>query len=196
MQKCKQVLTFVIMKAYSNTAIKILEATKLLFEENAYHAVSTKKIAQKAQVNEVTIFRLFQSKEKLFEAMLAHFFLRPSFDRIATLRELNTLKEYLHALAYILHEFFTSNISLIKIELREGNRIYNKRNLSNFSKVATMLSKQFQRFKQIPKEQADIEAFCFMTGLHGMFLNLYVFRSINDEMTFDDCLAFFISKYE
>lgn len=49
-----------------DTRDKILEAALELFSQNGYHATTTRKIAELAEVNEVTLFRQFNSKQKLF----------------------------------------------------------------------------------------------------------------------------------
>ena len=52
------------------TRDKILEAALDLFSEKGFHATTTRKIAQKADVNEVTLFRHFSSKMDLFQEIL------------------------------------------------------------------------------------------------------------------------------
>jgi AcrR family transcriptional regulator len=59
------------MAAKKNTDSKIMDAALALFEENGYDSTTTRAIATRARVNEVTIFRRFGSKERLFHAMLA-----------------------------------------------------------------------------------------------------------------------------
>ncbi|MCP4757505.1 MAG: TetR/AcrR family transcriptional regulator [Proteobacteria bacterium] len=54
----------------SDTRERILEAALNLFSENGFHATTTRKIAQRADVNEVTLFRLFKSKMDLFKEIL------------------------------------------------------------------------------------------------------------------------------
>lgn len=49
---------------------KVLEAAMKLFSENGFHATTTRKIAQEADVNEVTLFRHFPSKLGLFQEIL------------------------------------------------------------------------------------------------------------------------------
>lgn len=53
------------------TRERILEAAISLFGEKGYTATSTREIAERAQVNTITLFRHFNSKENLFrEAVL------------------------------------------------------------------------------------------------------------------------------
>lgn len=53
-----------------DTGDRILEAARDLFYEHGYFATSTRVIAQKAGVNEVTLFRHFGTKEELLKAII------------------------------------------------------------------------------------------------------------------------------
>ena len=195
MHLCKQVLTFVGMEKYNNTAIQILEAAKNLFAENGYKAVSTRRIAKEAKVNEVTIFRLFESKEKLFTETFDYFFFRPSFNLVAELKDIS-LNEFLLKLGEFLHEFFTTNLTLIKIEIRTQDGILKKGIINKFpQEVKSLVAAQFQKHKKMSKKQAEIEAVCFMTALHGLYLNLYVFKTLTGNVNFDECLKVIVSKF-
>ena len=50
-----------------NTNIRILDAALKIFSSKGYSGATTREIAHEANVNEVTIFRKFKSKEKLVE---------------------------------------------------------------------------------------------------------------------------------
>jgi AcrR family transcriptional regulator len=51
----------------------LLDAAIKLFAEAGARGATTRRIAQEAGVNEVTLFRHFRSKDELLEAALAHF---------------------------------------------------------------------------------------------------------------------------
>ncbi len=59
-------------ESQSDTREKILEAALNLFSKHGFHASTTRAIARKADVNEVTLFRLFNSKQELFNNILQH----------------------------------------------------------------------------------------------------------------------------
>jgi AcrR family transcriptional regulator len=74
----------------SNTKERLLGATMKLVSEKGYLGATTREIAREAGVSELTLFRNFGSKEKLFEGMLGHFTflprlkeLRPELDRLS-----------------------------------------------------------------------------------------------------------------
>ena len=54
------------------TEKRILQAATKLFSEYGYANTSTKKIADTAGVNELTIFRQFKSKSNLLQAVIHH----------------------------------------------------------------------------------------------------------------------------
>ena len=58
------------MKKETDTADKLLDAGLSLFAEKGFSATTTRTIAEKAGVNEVTLFRHYGSKEKLFFAVI------------------------------------------------------------------------------------------------------------------------------
>lgn len=51
---------------------RIVEAALRVFAETGYRGATTRRIAQEADVNEVTLFRHFGSKEELIRAALEH----------------------------------------------------------------------------------------------------------------------------
>jgi len=61
------------MKPISNTPAgdKILSAAARVFARDGLHGATTRGIANEAGVSEVTLFRLFESKEKLLAAVLS-----------------------------------------------------------------------------------------------------------------------------
>jgi AcrR family transcriptional regulator len=54
----------------TDTQERILDAALELFSRHGFHATTTRRIANKASVNEVTLFRLFKSKMDLFQQVL------------------------------------------------------------------------------------------------------------------------------
>lgn len=54
----------------TDTEAAILEAAMMQFAEKGFSATTTRQIAQRAGVNEVTLFRHFRSKQELFHRIL------------------------------------------------------------------------------------------------------------------------------
>ena len=86
------------MPPKKDTKTKILDAALELFSEKGFKATTTKIIAEKAEVNEVTLFRYFGSKEKLFFAVVD----RMTMDRMDLLQmELDPSENMVDELAMI-----------------------------------------------------------------------------------------------
>jgi len=184
------------MKDYNSTGIQILEAAKDLFAEKGYNGVSTKRIAQVAKVNEVTLFRIFGSKEKLFAATFEYFLFKPNFINLEELNDMS-LEQVLLTLGNNIHTFFKSNLSLLKIEIQNQDAIYKKESLNRFPReIRQFFSMQFQKHHKLSPHEADLQAICFMTALHGLFLNLYIFQTIVDDVKFEDCLSTLVNKFK
>jgi AcrR family transcriptional regulator len=57
-----------------DTRKRLLEAAIRVFSKNGYRAASTRDIARRAKVNQVTLFRLFRGKARLHAAVVKHIF--------------------------------------------------------------------------------------------------------------------------
>ncbi len=79
---------------------RILAAAAELFVRHGFHGVSTREIAKHSGVNEITIYRIFVSKQALFfevlDAELGGLYLRG--DLLTTLAESPTREQALHAI--------------------------------------------------------------------------------------------------
>ena len=117
----------------NTTKQRLLDATLKLISEKGYLGSTTREIAQEAGVTELTLFRHFGTKEKLFEALLrTHTFL-PRLKEL--LPELDGLS-YGDSLRLIATRFLLSlkeRKSLVKIMYSEGTiypekikKLYNK----------------------------------------------------------------------
>ncbi len=85
-----------------DTKNKILEAGLKLFSEKGYLGATTKEIAKRAGVAELTLFRHFSSKEKLFEEMVNNYSFLPALKGM--LPELKDM-DYEDALSEIARRF-------------------------------------------------------------------------------------------
>jgi AcrR family transcriptional regulator len=57
-----------------DTRAKLLQAAIRVFSEKGYRAASTRDIARRAKVNQVTLFRQFGGKARLYAAVIEHLF--------------------------------------------------------------------------------------------------------------------------
>jgi AcrR family transcriptional regulator len=104
------------------TEDKLLEATLKLISEKGYLGATTREIAQEAGVTELTLFRHFGSKEKLFEELLNSYTFLPTLKEL--LPELGTMscEEALKLIAINFLLTLKKRKSMIKIMHSEINR--------------------------------------------------------------------------
>ena len=104
------------------TRDKILESALRLFSREGYLGATTRKIAGEAGIAEVTLFRYFSSKEKLFEETLKTYSFLPELREL--LPEIMGMP-YVSALAVIAKRFFEALMrrkDIIKIIQAEMQR--------------------------------------------------------------------------
>jgi len=68
----RRISTTVIMSAYNEKQIQIMEAAEKLFADKGFEGTSVRDIAEDAGVNQAMISYYFGSKEKLMEAMFTY----------------------------------------------------------------------------------------------------------------------------
>lgn len=108
------------------TELKIINATIKLIDEVGYLDLTTKKIAEEAGINEVTLFRKFKSKNNLInqaKQYSANYFLE-RIDKIFTYHENVDIKELLVSMWWDLVNFLDNNFNFIKNcidEIRKGS---------------------------------------------------------------------------
>ncbi len=117
----------------NTTEQRLLDATLKLISEKGYLGSTTREIAQEAGVTELTLFRHFGTKEKLFEALLRNHTFLPRLKEL--LPELDGLS-YGDSLRQIASRFLLSlkeRKSMVKIMYSEGTiypekikKLYNK----------------------------------------------------------------------
>ena len=103
----------------TSTQQRLLDATLKLISEKGYLGATTREIAQEAQVTELTLFRHFGTKEKLFEELLRNYTFLPRLKEL--LPELEGLS-YEDGLKLIASRFLLSlkeRKSMVKIMYSE-----------------------------------------------------------------------------
>ncbi len=108
------------MKKYKTTE-KLLEATLRLISEKGYLGATTREIALEAGVTELTLFRHFGSKERLFEEVLKRYTFLPKLKELLPGLEGLPYDEALKVLGIRFFETLKERKSMVKIMLSEMN---------------------------------------------------------------------------
>ena len=166
----------------SDTKDRLLGATMKLVSEKGYLGATTREIAREAGVSELTLFRNFGSKEKLFEGLLGQYTFLP---RLRELRPRLDGLAYEEALMTIAKRFLLTlkeQKSFIKIMYSEANlypdkvrKVYN----NTIDEIRATLSGYFaslQKKGALRKVSPDTSARMFLGMLFAYFRNEELMR--------------------
>lgn len=102
---------------------RLLEAAAVVFGRDGLEGATTRAIARAAGVNEVTLFRLFQSKEKLLAAVVGETFEAPAAPARPVLpARTGDLRQDLANYARVYERMLTENLPLIRSLIGEMHR--------------------------------------------------------------------------
>jgi len=101
------------------TRSKILAAARELFERNGTRGTTTREVAERAGVNEATLFRHFGSKRALLDAMREQACGVARFRDVLSALSGTDLEADLRSLAYFIVEVMSENRAMMCISLAE-----------------------------------------------------------------------------
>jgi len=103
----------------SDTKKRIIEAAQKLFAENGYRTTTTRSIAKEAHVSELTLFRNFETKERLLSAVIDNMFDLGSFRSAAPIERTGILEEDLFSLVKLIRTNIRKRKDLYRLLLME-----------------------------------------------------------------------------
>lgn len=183
------------------TRSRLMDVALRLFSENGYYQTTTKQIAQEADVNELTLFRHFGTKEKLFQETTAHYVEEMNIKSEIERLKRQDFEESILEIAKDYMDFCFRNILLYKIQMRLPDE------MKDF--VRLKLSRGFEKeledyFRHLLEEQRidgepEIMAVSFINCMLGAF-TVYVltdntFTSIPIEEVVEEQARMFASYY-
>ena len=186
-----------------DTRERILEAGLKAFSEKGYLGATTKEIAAKAGVAELTLFRQFSSKEKLFEEVVSVYSFLPALKGL--LPEVAEMS-YRDALARIAEDFLktlTARKDMIRIMHSEMQRYPEKIHRiyhSFIDSIMETLASYFtgmQRKGLLKKFDSDAGAQAFL-GMFFSYFNVQElmmgkrYRSVDAERTIAQFVKIFV----
>lgn len=180
---------------YSEKAIDILTAAKTLFAKLGFKAVTTKEIANKAKVNEVTIFRLFQNKRNLLDHVLAYHFKTPDFDKFLNYKEEN-IERFLLSVGALLKESFTENMDLFRIEFYNIAIINGRTRVFDFpNELKRVIKAYLINIQRMNESDAKTFSASFLSAAYGICMNTFFIPVFDPPEDYDQCLNFLVKKY-
>lgn len=99
------------------TRLRLLEGAAEVFARKGLHGATTREIAQAAGVNEVTLFRLFQNKQRLLAAVIEHVFTADA--PVAPVQGVPTLREIFQRHGETYGRRLQQNVALMRVLVGE-----------------------------------------------------------------------------
>lgn len=106
------------------TEQKILDAAIKVFASEGYEGATTRKIAEAAEVNEVTLFRKFQSKENILRAVITinRDIILKTLESVLRMEKEENIEMCLRTLGMGLMKVMRERVNIMVILISEGRR--------------------------------------------------------------------------
>ncbi|WP_040412634.1 TetR/AcrR family transcriptional regulator [Desulfosporosinus sp. OT] len=175
-----------------NTEDKILNASIVLFSQKGFNAVTTKEIAKKAGVSEMTLFRHFESKQNLFEKAFDKFVFSPKFRALYDGLEWD-LERDLNKICSSYQDTLYRNQKIILMHFKndELNPDFDA-TLFNFpNEFRKLLGYYFEEMKNrgAIRENPETLAMSFLATNFGLFITSLVMNKLTYETDIQVCIA-------
>ena len=185
------------------TEQKIVDATIFLLDKEGMNGTTTKKIAKKAEVSEVTVFRKFKSKDNLLKIdkiYYSDYFLEKISD-IFTNYEDTDLESLLKNTWWKLVNFLDNNLDIIKIALDElmsnpeEEKIFSKFSDEVLKNLTNIFQEQIDKGKIRKINPSAAALTVFSVIVEGIIFWKFESKVSNDDTNkyLDDFLDIFIN---
>jgi len=160
------------------TEENILKAAIKLFSEDGYNGVSTKRIAKEAGVNEITIFRHFNTKSELLQAVIRDFAFEGNIIEKISQDITGNLREDLYIFTEVYYMFLENNIKMYKIQLKEISEEGEK--FTNSVEYVKFMKAYLQR--EVDKGNFNGDPQMIASGIVSMILGVFTFKVYNPDI--------------
>lgn len=178
------------MKTFSSTDEKIIKATFEILQEEGFAKATTKKIAAKAGVNEVTIFRNFKNKNNLVEVTKEYHLqlLINKLKEIFAFDDDDGIEEYLKISFFGILNLTEEDLSILRVAMEEVRQDPEKTIL--ISDITDVILDQLEEFFRVKIETGVIRKvnpkslaiMCF--GM--LFQSVILWKIYNHDLEFED----------
>ncbi|EHQ90081.1 TetR/AcrR family transcriptional regulator [Desulfosporosinus youngiae] len=181
-----------------DTEDRIINASILLFAQKGYPAVTTKEIAKKAGVSEMTIFRHFESKYNLFERAFDKFAFSPKFKSLFESLEWN-LETDLNKICSSFQDVLYRNQQIILMHLKnEELHPHFETMLSEFpNEFKKLLIRYFEEMwsRGAITENPETLAVNFLATNFGLFFTSLVMNELTFETDIQTCITNYVKIF-
>lgn len=185
------------------TEQKIVDATIFLLDKEGMNSTTTKKIAKKAEVSEVTVFRKFKSKDnllKIAKIYYSDYFLEKISDIFINYEDTD-LESLLKNTWWKLVNFLDNNLDIIKIALDElmsnpeEEKIFSKFSDEVLKNLTNIFQEQIDKGKIRKINPSAAALTVFSVIVEGIIFWKFESKVSNDDTNkyLDDFLDIFIN---
>jgi len=183
-----------------STRQKLCEAAIELFSKDGYDAVSTKKIAEVAGVSEMTLFRHFGTKSKLYEDAYDTYVYQPNFETLFERGLKGDVEIDLLRIGHVYLDALYMNKSLILMEIRSKSGESSDRPL--LTKAPVRLKNAIIAYLDdlknegiIKNDDTEMIAVSFISSILGHFFREVITHQSITEITAVDGIDYSIRKF-
>lgn len=187
-----------------DTSDRLLYAAINLIAEKGYKAVSTKEIAKKASVSEMTLYRHFGTKQSVLDAAIDRFYYSASMQELFEKNIVWNLEKDLLMISESYYKLMKKNQKIILIAFKEGNSIEGLFNQINKHprQLKEHLIRYFLEMQQKGKIQFEVNveslAMVYLYMMYGEFVSRnfvdgHQITSIDDDEFIKTVVQLFIS---
>lgn len=174
------------------TRDRILDAALELFGSKGFAATTTKQIASRAGVNEVTLFRIFRSKQALYACVFAERSLLPSVEEAVRFDTDAPTDEMLFLNAHNVLRILKENRHMFMVMLGDAWRQPRTRKVlgegpiqSAIEFLASMLDRQMDAGR-LRRADPELAARAMMGMVQAYFLTTYMLQEGQDDPARDE----------
>lgn len=181
-----------------STSDRIINASILLFSQKGYDAVTTKEIARKAGVCEMTLFRHFENKRNLFEKAFENYVFIPKFKTLFESQLSGELEADLLKISCCYQDTLAKNQQLILMQFKNNELTSEvEAPLSKFpNELKKLLMKYLvdMRNKGFVKENPEVLAINFLAFNFGIFMMFIVNKHLTKDIDINTFLMSYVKK--
>lgn len=160
---------------------RLIEAAFFLFSEYGYARTTTKDIAKRASVSEVTLFRIFGTKEALFEEVLKRYSVIVNLKEVLKEVHGKDLREVLIITARRFYFALLDKKKMVKITLSEIN-LYSDKVFEIYKRIKDEIDEGLISIFRTKKDELSIDkkneklvAMRFRGMIFDLFLSMEIF---------------------
>ena len=176
-----------------NTEKKIVDAAFGILQKEGVEKATTKRIANEAGVNEVTIFRKFKNKNNLIEITKEHYMdiLISKLEEVFAFEGDEEIGEYLNNNFIGFLNLPEENLSIIKIAMEEVRDISGKKLI--ISSITDTIIDKLEEYFKLQKEKGnirDVDTRVLSVMCYSMTFQSIVLWKVYDNITEEEARKF------